>query len=125
MLHQALLPPLVLLLVDLLQLELELEFRKFGDYPLFVKLLLPHLTMNLLEDMLDALAGAQEGKGQDAKEASNDIAKRKLEEVTDNNVQTVVTQCPSCVHKFRKNSQRLVIKDLISYLNDCIEGVKE
>ena len=60
-----------------------------------------------------------------AQDNSNAIAKRKLEEVVDNNVQTVVTQCPSCVHKFRKNSQRLVIKDLISYLNDCIEGVKE
>jgi Fe-S oxidoreductase len=60
-----------------------------------------------------------------AQDNSNEIAKIKLEEVYEKNVGTLVTQCPSCVHKFRKNSEQLVVKDLISYLNDCIEGVKE
>lgn len=60
-----------------------------------------------------------------AKDNSNAIARRRLEEVYEKNIQTVVTQCPSCVNKFRKNSKRLVVKDLISYLNDAIEGVKE
>lgn len=60
-----------------------------------------------------------------AKDVSDAIAKRRLEEVTEKNVQTVVTQCPSCIHKFRKNSNRLIVKDLMSYLNDSIEGVKE
>lgn len=60
-----------------------------------------------------------------SKENSDAIAKRRLEEVYEENIQTVVTQCPSCVHKFRKNSRHLIIKDLVSYLNDCIEGVKE
>ncbi|MBI4412319.1 MAG: (Fe-S)-binding protein [Deltaproteobacteria bacterium] len=60
-----------------------------------------------------------------SKEASDEIARRRLEEVVEKKVQTLVTQCPSCVHKFRKNSERLVVKDLISYLNDSIEGVKE
>lgn len=58
------------------------------------------------------------------KDNSNEIAKRRLEEVYEKNVQMLVTQCPSCIYAFRKNSKRLVVKDLISYLNDCIEGVK-
>lgn len=60
-----------------------------------------------------------------SKTTSDEIARRRLEEVSEKNVQTLVTQCPSCVHKFRKNSERLIVKDLVSYLNDCIEGVKE
>lgn len=58
-------------------------------------------------------------------EASNEIAAKRLEEVYERNVQTLVTQCPSCIHKFRKNSQRLIVKDVISYINDCIEGVSD
>lgn len=60
-----------------------------------------------------------------SKEASDAIAKRHLEEVNQKKVQMLLTQCPSCIHKFRKNSERLIVKDLVSYLNDCIEGVKE
>ena len=60
-----------------------------------------------------------------SKATSDEIARRRLEEVTEKNVQTLVTQCPSCVHKFRKNSERLIVKDLVSYLNDCIEGSAE
>lgn len=60
-----------------------------------------------------------------SQDVSNDICKRQLEEVKDRNVQTLVTHCPSCVHKFRKNSDRLVVKDLISYFNDCIEGINK
>lgn len=60
-----------------------------------------------------------------AQETSNTITKERLKEVYEKNCQTLITQCPSCIHKFRKNSKRLVVKDLISYLNDCIEGVQE
>ena len=59
------------------------------------------------------------------KETSDKIAKEHLQEVSDRNIGMLVTQCPSCIHKFRKNSKRLVVKDTISYLNDCIEGVKD
>lgn len=59
------------------------------------------------------------------KENSDAIAKRRLEEVYDNNVQLLVTQCPSCIYKFRKNSNRLIVKDVVSYLNDSIEGSKD
>lgn len=59
------------------------------------------------------------------KENSDAIARMRLEEVAEKNVQMMVTQCPSCIHKFRKNSSRLIVKDLVSYLNDCIEGVQE
>lgn len=57
-------------------------------------------------------------------EKSDEITAKRLEEVAEQDVQMLVTQCPSCIHKFRKNSQRLVVKDLMSYLNDCVEGVK-
>lgn len=60
-----------------------------------------------------------------AQDTSNAIAKKRMQEVSERHVQTLVTQCPSCIHKFRKNSDRLIVKDLVSYLNDCIEGVKE
>jgi hypothetical protein len=72
MVHEALLLGLILLFVDLMQLELELELGELRDDALFVELLLPRLTIDLLEDVLDALARAQDGKGQDAKKASKD-----------------------------------------------------
>jgi Fe-S oxidoreductase len=56
---------------------------------------------------------------------SDEIARQRLEEVSEKGVQTLVTQCPSCIHKFRKNSKRLIVKDVMSYLNDCVEGTKE
>lgn len=56
-----------------------------------------------------------------SKDTSDAITKRHLEEVREKNINLVVTQCPSCVHKFRKNAQGLAIKDLVTYLNDCIE----
>ncbi|EKD41390.1 MAG: protein of unknown function DUF224 cysteine-rich region protein, partial [uncultured bacterium] len=46
---------------------------------------------------------------------SNEIAQKRMEEVYERNVSLLVTQCPSCIHKFRKNSQRLIVKDIISY----------
>ncbi len=60
-----------------------------------------------------------------SQDVSNDIAKSRLEEVYEKDVKLLVTQCPSCVHKFRKNSKRVVVKDLMSYLNDCIEGSED
>lgn len=60
-----------------------------------------------------------------AKEYSDAITKKRLEEAMEKKVQMILTQCPSCIHKFRKNSKHLIVKDVISYLNDCIEGVKE
>jgi Fe-S oxidoreductase len=60
-----------------------------------------------------------------AKDMSEKITQKHLEEVYEKQVQTVVTQCPSCIHKFRKNSKGLIIKDLVSYLNDCIESVQD
>lgn len=60
-----------------------------------------------------------------AKDTSEKITQKHLEEVYEKQVQTVVTQCPSCIHKFRKNSKGLIIKDLVSYLNDCIESVQD
>ncbi len=60
-----------------------------------------------------------------SKKISDAITHRHLEEVYDRGVQMVVTQCPSCVYKFKKNSKGLIIKDLVSYLNDCIEGSKD
>src|SRR3990167_1873390 len=59
------------------------------------------------------------------KDVSDQICKVRLEEVYEKNIQTIITQCPSCIHKFRKNSNHLIIKDLVSYLNDCIEGTKD
>lgn len=54
-------------------------------------------------------------------EMADAITKTRLAECKDEKINTVVTQCPSCVHKMRKNSSRMVIKDLVSYLNDCIQ----
>lgn len=58
------------------------------------------------------------------KERSDQIAQKRLAEVNERQIQTVITQCPSCIHKFRKNSNRLIVKDLVSYLNDCISQAK-
>jgi Fe-S oxidoreductase len=59
------------------------------------------------------------------KEASEDITRHRLAEAAERKINTIVTQCPSCVHKMRKAGNKLVVKDLISYLNDSIEGVVE
>lgn len=55
------------------------------------------------------------------KEKSDEITQKRLKEVDEKGISMVVTQCPSCIHKFRKNSKGLIVKDLISYANDCIE----
>ncbi|MCP5464360.1 MAG: (Fe-S)-binding protein [Deltaproteobacteria bacterium] len=55
------------------------------------------------------------------KERADRITKERLKECYEKDTRTVVTQCPSCVFKMRKNSKRIVVKDLVSYLNDCIE----
>lgn len=60
-----------------------------------------------------------------SKTRSDEITSKRLKEAREKKINTVVTQCPSCIHKMRKNSQNLVVKDLISYLNDCIEGTVE
>lgn len=59
------------------------------------------------------------------KDAADAITKERLNEVYEKNISTVLTQCPTCVFKMRQNSRQLVVKDLISYLNDCIEGTDE
>ncbi|OVE82042.1 hypothetical protein BVY03_01980 [bacterium K02(2017)] len=56
------------------------------------------------------------------KENANQITKKRLAECKERDINLVVTQCPSCVFKLKQNSKNFIIKDLISYLNDCIEG---
>lgn len=58
-------------------------------------------------------------------ERADAITKDRLSECREKNVNLVVTQCPTCLFKMQKNSKGMVIKDLVSYLNDCIEGVVE
>lgn len=59
-----------------------------------------------------------------AKKESDDITRKRLQEASERKINTIVTQCPSCVYKMRKNGS-LTVKDLISYLNDSIEGASE
>jgi Fe-S oxidoreductase len=56
---------------------------------------------------------------------AEDITKNRLRECYEKKVNTLITQCPSCVYKMRKNSKKIVVKDLISYINDCIQGADE
>lgn len=56
------------------------------------------------------------------KESADRITKKRLAEVAEKKVKTVVTQCPTCVFKFRQNGSGLIIRDLISYLNESIQG---
>lgn len=56
---------------------------------------------------------------------ADEITKSRLQECKERDIKTVVTQCPTCLFKMRNNSKRMVIKDLVSYLNDCIEGVND
>ena len=59
------------------------------------------------------------------KETADSITVKRLAEAYEKKIGTLVTQCPSCVYKMRKNSKKIVVKDLISYLNDSIEGLVE
>jgi heterodisulfide reductase subunit B len=59
------------------------------------------------------------------KKAADEITKERLSEAYEKDISTILTQCPTCVFKMRQNSNKLVVKDLISYLNDCIEGTDE
>ena len=57
-------------------------------------------------------------------EGADSITKKRLDECYEKKVNTVVSQCPTCVDKMRKNGNKLVVKDLVTFLNDCIEEVK-
>lgn len=57
-----------------------------------------------------------------AKDRAARIAADRLSECREKNIHMVVTQCPTCVFKMRKNGQKIIVKDLVSYLNDSIEG---
>lgn len=59
------------------------------------------------------------------KDKADEITQKRLNECYENKINTVITQCPTCIFKMKKNSKKMVIKDLVSYLNDCIEGVVE
>lgn len=59
------------------------------------------------------------------KESSDNITKARLEEAKEKKIKTIVTQCPTCEHKMKLNSKNMVVKDLISYLNEAIEGIAE
>ncbi len=54
-------------------------------------------------------------------DSSDLIAKRRLDEVRERHIGTLVTHCPSCVNKFRKNSSGLQVMDIISFLNEAID----
>lgn len=56
------------------------------------------------------------------KESADQITKKRLSEVYEKKVKTVITQCPTCLFKMKQNGKRLVVKDVVSYLNDCIQG---
>lgn len=56
------------------------------------------------------------------KETAKDLTRSRLEEVHEKKVKTLLTQCPTCVFKMRHNAKRIVVKDVVSYLNDCIMG---
>ncbi|HBF12178.1 MAG TPA: hypothetical protein DDW49_02105 [Deltaproteobacteria bacterium] len=59
-----------------------------------------------------------------SQDVSNQIAKVRLDEVYEKGADTLVTQCPSCIHKFRKNDHgHLAVMDLVSFLNSAIQGV--
>ena len=68
--HQFLLPPVVLLLVDLFQLESELELREPRYDAVLVQPLPLHLGVDLFEDVLNALIRAPDRKGQNTEKGS-------------------------------------------------------
>jgi Fe-S oxidoreductase len=55
------------------------------------------------------------------RERANQITKNRLEECYEKKANLLISQCPICLYKMREQSNKLVIKDVISYLNDCIE----
>jgi len=55
------------------------------------------------------------------KERAGEITQRRLTECHEKGVKTLISQCPICLYKMRESGNKLVVKDLISYLNDCIE----
>lgn len=56
------------------------------------------------------------------KDAARQMTQQRLSEVKEKNVPTLVTQCPTCVHKMRGHGKKITVQDLVSYLNDCIEA---
>jgi len=56
------------------------------------------------------------------KKSADEITKKRLNEVYEKKVKTVVSQCPTCIFKMRQNSSGLIVRDVISYLNDSIQG---
>lgn len=55
-------------------------------------------------------------------EFSNEVSRRRLSEAKERHISTVVTHCPSCVSKLRKNGEGMKIMDIVSFLNEAIAG---
>lgn len=56
------------------------------------------------------------------KDAADAITKKRLDEVHEQKIKTVITQCPTCVFKMRANGDGLIVRDVVSYINDGIQG---
>ena len=59
------------------------------------------------------------------KDRSDAITKERLRECKENEVQNLVTHCPSCVFKMQQSNKNMVVKDIVSLLNESIVGVKK
>ena len=55
------------------------------------------------------------------KSSADQITKKRLVEAKEKSIKTVVTQCPTCVYKMQQSQKTLDVKDVISFINDCIE----
>lgn len=59
------------------------------------------------------------------KDSADAITKSRLSEAYEKKIKTIVTQCPTCIFKMRQNSQGLIVRDVISYLNESIQGSQD
>lgn len=56
-----------------------------------------------------------------APQNADDITRRRLQECAEKKVDTVLTQCPTCIDKMRRLNPKLQVRDLVSFLNDAID----
>lgn len=56
------------------------------------------------------------------KDSADRLTQERLAEARAKDVSTILTQCPTCVYKMGKLGKKMVVKDVVSYLNDCITG---
>ena len=65
-------------------------------------------------------SGAGGGYSLHSSEAAQEIARGRIQEMQAKGIKTLVTACPQSAEHFRSLKEKIIVKDLVSFLGECI-----